>query len=470
MVCRSLISLVILCTCILSLGHPLLPCALGGESPVIIEGYVYLDGVLAAPENVTVQFPGHSFLADILADGQYLLLISSVQAGLTGTFQVSLSGQWHAAAETLTTLESVSYYELSLHVTDSGAGQLPPDPTTPASNEAPQPHAGGPYLQYLDRAVQFNGTRSMDPDGQIVSYLWDLGDDTSASGATPTHLYGSEGNFTVTLTVTDNNGSLATATSYALVVSNLPPVIQTCTGPQHASTSSPYQLSVQATDPDNDILQFLVDWGDGSGLTATDFVASGTAVLVFHNWTTIGSYTIRVTANDRNTESDQATCSVLVNIAFLDDLGYLTDADGDGVYDQFYSNITKGTAPVKVSDGQMFLDTDGDGVYEYQYTGPEASQSKTASSSFPALPILVIALGLIVCLASILIIAPRMKRTHAVLQPRPPVPAPAPAKDGLYYLRQKPTATPPPPLDRHQAIQREVDLLLMRHESKVRKP
>ncbi|MCZ4567315.1 LamG-like jellyroll fold domain-containing protein [Rhodococcus erythropolis] len=68
-----------------------------------------------------------------------------------------------------------------------------------------------------DLAVAFDGSTSADPDGTIVSYEWNFGDD--ATGATITgadakidHSYAVAGTYAVTLTVVDNSGAKSTAT------------------------------------------------------------------------------------------------------------------------------------------------------------------------------------------------------------------------------------------------------------------
>jgi hypothetical protein len=61
-----------------------------------------------------------------------------------------------------------------------------------------------------DMAI-FDGSLSVDPDGSIVSWDWDFGDGTMATGPTATHAYvPSTSSYTVALTVTDNLGAKAT--------------------------------------------------------------------------------------------------------------------------------------------------------------------------------------------------------------------------------------------------------------------
>jgi PKD repeat protein len=67
-------------------------------------------------------------------------------------------------------------------------------------------------------SVGFNGTGSSDVDGTVVSYRWDFGDGSAAgSGATPSHVYVAAGGYTVTLTVSDNEG-LAGSVSQSVTI------------------------------------------------------------------------------------------------------------------------------------------------------------------------------------------------------------------------------------------------------------
>jgi hypothetical protein len=64
--------------------------------------------------------------------------------------------------------------------------------------------AGGPYVGDAGVPVQFDGTGSFDTDGTIVSYEWDFGDGSTGTGPTPVHTYAEDGEYVVTLCVTDN--------------------------------------------------------------------------------------------------------------------------------------------------------------------------------------------------------------------------------------------------------------------------
>ncbi|MFO0744646.1 MAG: PKD domain-containing protein [Myxococcota bacterium] len=66
--------------------------------------------------------------------------------------------------------------------------------------------------------VFFDGTLSTDPDGQVVGWSWNFGDGTPVSTEkSPRHSYLSAGVYTVTLTVTDNEGLTHSDTTLATV-------------------------------------------------------------------------------------------------------------------------------------------------------------------------------------------------------------------------------------------------------------
>jgi len=92
------------------------------------------------------------------------------------------------------------------------------------SNQPPVARPGGPYTGVAGTAVAFSGTTSSDPDGSIASYAWNFGDNTTDTGATPSHVYASAGTFTATLTVTDNAGATHSA-STTVTIGNPPPAV-----------------------------------------------------------------------------------------------------------------------------------------------------------------------------------------------------------------------------------------------------
>jgi hypothetical protein len=84
-------------------------------------------------------------------------------------------------------------------------------------NLPPTADGGGPYRGTAGLSVSFDGTASGDPDGTVSGYMWDFGDSTSDTGASPAHTYAAEGNYFVTLTVTDDVGWFDSSQTVALI-------------------------------------------------------------------------------------------------------------------------------------------------------------------------------------------------------------------------------------------------------------
>jgi YVTN family beta-propeller protein len=114
------------------------------------------------------------------------------------------------------------------YVANLGGGSVTPFETATNAPLASIPVGGAPsgiaivpnqgprasfWVSPVQRRVQrhkltFHGSASKDPDGTIATYAWDFGDGKHAKGpeATRTHTYRRPGTYTVTLTVTDDEG------------------------------------------------------------------------------------------------------------------------------------------------------------------------------------------------------------------------------------------------------------------------
>ncbi|MFZ3463931.1 collagenase [Vibrio harveyi] len=69
----------------------------------------------------------------------------------------------------------------------------------------------------VGESITFSSENSTDANGKIVSVLWDFGDGTTSTQTQPSHQYGSEGQYTISLTVTDNDG-LTASTTHSLTI------------------------------------------------------------------------------------------------------------------------------------------------------------------------------------------------------------------------------------------------------------
>lgn len=139
----------------------------------------------------------------------------------------------------------------------------------PVTGQPPVSVAGGPYGGSVGQAVAFTSAGSSDPDGTITSYQWTFGDGTNGTGAAPSHVYSSAGNYIVTLTVTDNSGNARRA-STLVVISSSPP-----TAPSNLTAASPSAGAVRLTwqDRSSNELQFRIE---RSTSATTGFTEVGT--------------------------------------------------------------------------------------------------------------------------------------------------------------------------------------------------
>ncbi len=112
---------------------------------------------------------------------------------------------------------AVGTYTVTLTVTDNG-GLQDTDQATVTVQARPVANAGPDIRVLMTIPTTLDGSASYDPDGQIVGYDWDFGDESGGAGATVNHSWASPGNYTVTLNVTDNDGLTATDSATAVVL------------------------------------------------------------------------------------------------------------------------------------------------------------------------------------------------------------------------------------------------------------
>jgi len=78
----------------------------------------------------------------------------------------------------------------------------------------------------VDETVTFDASASYDPDGSIVSYEWDFGDNVTGTGMIANHTYEEVGDYIVRLNVTDDEGETDTLTLDPDDLFNLPIAIR----------------------------------------------------------------------------------------------------------------------------------------------------------------------------------------------------------------------------------------------------
>ena len=171
----------------------------------------------------------------------------------------------------------------------------------PPENQKPVANPGGPYVKKLNQSVSFNGSQSMDPDGEILFYRWNFGDGSSQIlDISPEHTYTDPGVYTVTLTVVDDDGrsSMAntTATIQGTIFINTPPVA-TYIGPSMATVGQEASFNASlSNDSDGSIVGYRWDF-NGDGTFDIDWV---TTPVVTTTFSSPGSYVVQLEVIDNN--------------------------------------------------------------------------------------------------------------------------------------------------------------------------
>lgn len=164
------------------------------------------DGTLT-PGTVAADINSSGFQTDTLKgfeDWSAVRFDGGGQIGLTISTTIPARVSFHSSQNTY--VEDNTYEYLSSLVPPEifNAEQFAPVDVVTASVQ----FGGAPLM------VHFDGTASFDPDGSVVSYSWDFGDGTIATGPTATHTYTSPGTYFAWLTVTDNDGHLNLVPDY----------------------------------------------------------------------------------------------------------------------------------------------------------------------------------------------------------------------------------------------------------------
>gem|GEM_PF-5230295 len=279
-----------------------------------------------------------------------------------------------ASGQTVTHSFAAGSYTVTLTVTDdAGATTSTSSNITITPAAQPQPAVAvisGPSTATEGTPVSFDGSASSDPDGTIVAYDWNLGDGTAATGSNVTHSYAA-GNYTVTLTVTDDSG-LTNSTSQSLSVSALPqplPPVADAGGPYSANEGEIIQFDGSAsTDPDGSITTYAWDFGDG---------AIGSGVGPVHSYATAGSYNVSltVTDNDGLTATAQTTATISpVTPTPTPDGGALYSQNCSGCHGVDGQGGSTGVAVVNATASQIqnAIDTNRGGMGQFAFlTAPE---------------------------------------------------------------------------------------------------
>jgi Ca2+-binding RTX toxin-like protein len=178
---------------------------------------------------------------------------------------------------------------------------------------------GAPASSVEGSPISLSSSVSDPGAADTFTYAWTVLKDGAAfaagSEASFSFLADDNGTYAITLTVTDKDGGTTTASVNVTVVDAAPTV--GISGPNSGTSGQPLDYSLMATDAaavdEAAGFHYAIDWGDGT----VDMVSgTGGSTPVRHAFGRAGSYTVRVTATDKDgSASNPASLTVQVTQA-----------------------------------------------------------------------------------------------------------------------------------------------------------
>jgi PKD repeat protein len=142
-----------------------------------------------------------------------------------------------------------------------------------------------------------------DPDGDPLTYQWDLGNGSTSTEANPTASYSTPGSYTATVDVSDGHGGTAHGELLITVTGGEVPVVTVGAAPTGGAAPLDVVLTATAVDAQGGPLTYAWTFGDGT---------VGTGAQVAHTYTANGvrTATVKVTDSDGNVGTGTATITV----------------------------------------------------------------------------------------------------------------------------------------------------------------
>ncbi len=194
-----------------------------------------------------------------------------------------------------------------------------------AVNADPVASVDGPYAGAEGSAIALS-LSATDPDGDALTFSWDLGDGTTGSGSAPpaNHVYADNGTYEIMLAVDDGRGGVDTARTTA-TISNVAPSLAAFSIPTTPLGLTPGGVSVPVsahfTDPGAlDTHTATLDCGSAESVPsdAPDGTASGVC-----SFSSPGVYQIGLTVRDNDGGTDTKVASGQV-VVYDDTGGWVT--------------------------------------------------------------------------------------------------------------------------------------------------
>lgn len=282
---------------VLTLTPPAVLQANEGEEFGFTIGFSDVDGDLL---NVTVNWGDGSTpdtftgLDPSAAEPQLTVKHTYADGPATATITVTLSDALLSDTETMTLI--VLNVSPTFNSLTFSADTLVEGGTLEISGSVEEPGVNDTLTLQVDWGDSSTGSYpSISPDGSFLT----------------SHLYKDDGSYTVTLTLSDDDGG-ETIETHEIIVTNLPPVIDPNVTFSAAPEGQVSTLSFDISDPGTeDTLTYAVDWGDGSAVIPT--LASSLSVTETHIYPDSGTYTLHITLQDEDGGEDTYSTQITID-------------------------------------------------------------------------------------------------------------------------------------------------------------
>jgi len=147
----------------------------------------------------------------------------------------------------------------------------------------------------------------LDPDGGALTYRWTFSDGGSALGPDVPRTYGTPGEYTATVTVTDDEGDTASdevTITVAAPDDEAPVIVEATADRENGPAPLEVWFQAVATDPEGKPLTYRWEFGDGPG--------SALGAEADHTYLVPGVYQAKVTVTDQSGKTDSQEITITV--------------------------------------------------------------------------------------------------------------------------------------------------------------
>lgn len=224
-----------------------------------------------------------------------------------------------------------------------------------------------------DKAIAFTDKSTANVAGKVINkWLWDFGDGNTSTQQNPSHVYTTNGNMRVKLSVAAESGCYADVFTKDILIN--PKVVSSFTVNQTTCVNTKISFVDQSTIASGSIVKWIWDMGDGkTALVKTD------SSPFLYEYATPGAYTVKLIA-----ESDKGCVSVpfqlVVNVSVLPVNAFVLPenclSDGPAIFVNTSKNVDGSTNNLSYQwdfgdpvSGSLNSSTTQNGSHKYNLAG-----------------------------------------------------------------------------------------------------